>query len=168
MKAQRVRAQTRRVAPASQRSHPKPSPTRQPYKRWRTPPIVRILQYPRRSGVVGGRHNTAARNPTAHGSAASVSVASDAGSKASAEGKLRLETTVLPSFDFAFGIVRGTACGGLGWGGLLPSALALQPKQASERTGFLGGSAVLVVIGVALIALAPAKQSIVATSAVAV
>ncbi len=38
------------------------------------------------------------------------------------------------------------------------SALALQPKQASERAGFLGGSAVLVVIGVALIALAPAKQ----------
>jgi len=56
----------------------------------------------------------------------------------------------------------------LGWGGLLPSALALQPKQASERAGFLGGSAVLVVIGVVLIALAPAKQSIVATSAVAV
>lgn len=39
------------------------------------------------------------------------------------------------------------------------SALALQPKQASERTGFLWGSAALVVIGVALIALAPAKRS---------
>jgi len=38
-------------------------------------------------------------------------------------------------------------------------ALALLPKQASERTGFLGGSAVLVVIGVALIALTPPKQS---------
>ena len=44
------------------------------------------------------------------------------------------------------------------------SALALQPKQASERAGFLGGSAVLVVIGVILIALAPAKP----TAAVAV
>jgi hypothetical protein len=39
------------------------------------------------------------------------------------------------------------------------SALALQPKQASERAGFLGGSAALVVIGLALIALAPAKPS---------
>lgn len=39
------------------------------------------------------------------------------------------------------------------------SALALQPKQASERTGFLWGSAALAVIGVALIALAPAKRS---------
>ena len=47
------------------------------------------------------------------------------------------------------------------------SALALQPKQASERAGFLGGSAVLVVIGVALILLAPTKRSVVATSAVA-
>src|ERR1700740_3544263 len=45
--AHRVRAQTRGVAPASQRSHPKPSLTQQPYKRRRTPPIVRILQYPR-------------------------------------------------------------------------------------------------------------------------
>src|SRR5437016_7449743 len=44
------------------------------------------------------------------------------------------------------------------------SALALQPKQASERAGFLGGSAVLVVIGVALIALAPAKQPVERTS----
>ena len=48
------------------------------------------------------------------------------------------------------------------------SALALQPKQASERAGFLGGSAVLVVIGVALIALAPAKRSVEPTAAVAV
>jgi hypothetical protein len=48
------------------------------------------------------------------------------------------------------------------------SALALQPKQASERAGFLGGSAVLVVIGVVLIALAPAKRSVETTSAVAV
>jgi|SRR5215467_2696891 len=39
------------------------------------------------------------------------------------------------------------------------SALALEPKFASERTGFLGGSAVLVLIGVLLIALAPAKPS---------
>jgi hypothetical protein len=38
------------------------------------------------------------------------------------------------------------------------SALALQPKQASERAGFLGGSAVLVVIGVVLIVLAPPKR----------
>src|ERR1700745_4018050 len=37
--------QTKRGGPASQRSHPKPSPTPQPYKSWRTPPIVRILQY---------------------------------------------------------------------------------------------------------------------------
>jgi hypothetical protein len=48
------------------------------------------------------------------------------------------------------------------------SALALQPKQASERAGFLGGSAVLVVVGVVLIALAPAKRSVETTSAVAV
>jgi uncharacterized membrane protein HdeD (DUF308 family) len=48
------------------------------------------------------------------------------------------------------------------------SALALQPKQASERTGFLGGSAVLVVIGVILIALAPAKRSAEPATAVAV
>ena len=48
------------------------------------------------------------------------------------------------------------------------SALALQPKQASERAGFLGGSVVLVGIGVVLIALAPAKRSVEATSAVAV
>jgi surface polysaccharide O-acyltransferase-like enzyme len=39
------------------------------------------------------------------------------------------------------------------------SALALQPKQAAERSGFLGGSAVLVVIGIALLALAPPKHS---------
>lgn len=39
------------------------------------------------------------------------------------------------------------------------SALALQPKQASDRTGFLWGSAVLVVIGIVLIALSPAKQA---------
>ena len=48
------------------------------------------------------------------------------------------------------------------------SALALQPKQASERAGFLGGSAVLVVIGVALILLPPTKRTAEATSAVAV
>lgn len=48
------------------------------------------------------------------------------------------------------------------------SALALQPKQANERAGFLGGSAVLVVIGLALIVLAPAKRSADGTSAVAV
>jgi len=45
------------------------------------------------------------------------------------------------------------------------SALALQPKQASERAGFLGGSAVLVVIGVALIVLAPTKRSVEPTTA---
>lgn len=48
------------------------------------------------------------------------------------------------------------------------SALALQPKQANEREGFLGGSVVLVAIGVPLILLAPAKQSVKPTSAVAV
>ena len=48
------------------------------------------------------------------------------------------------------------------------SALALQPKQMSDRAGFLGGSAVLVVIGVVLIVLAPAKHSAERTSAVAV
>ena len=37
---------------------------------------------------------------------------------------------------------------------------------ANQRVGFLIGSAVLVVIGVALIALAPAKQSVEKTSAV--
>jgi peptidoglycan/LPS O-acetylase OafA/YrhL len=36
---------------------------------------------------------------------------------------------------------------------------ALGFEIPSERTGFLGGSAVLVVIGVALLALAPAKKS---------
>ena len=39
------------------------------------------------------------------------------------------------------------------------SSLGLEPKFASERTGFLGGSAVLVVIGAVLLALAPAKPS---------
>jgi uncharacterized protein DUF6632 len=48
------------------------------------------------------------------------------------------------------------------------SALALQPKQASERESFLGGSVVLVGIGVILIALAPAKRSAEPTAAVAV
>jgi surface polysaccharide O-acyltransferase-like enzyme len=48
------------------------------------------------------------------------------------------------------------------------SALALQPKQANERESFLGGSVVLVAIGIALILLAPAKQSVKPTSAVAV
>jgi len=38
------------------------------------------------------------------------------------------------------------------------SGLAFLPKEASERTGFLGGSAILVVIGIALLTLAPAKQ----------
>jgi hypothetical protein len=37
------------------------------------------------------------------------------------------------------------------------SGLAFQHQFASERAGFWGGSAVLVVIGVVLIALAPAK-----------
>jgi len=48
------------------------------------------------------------------------------------------------------------------------SALALQPKQASERAGFLGGSAVLVAIGVVLIVLVPEKLSAERTSAVTV
>ena len=48
------------------------------------------------------------------------------------------------------------------------SALALEPKQASERAGFLGGSAVLVVIGLALIVLAPGKHSAEGTAAVSV
>jgi Family of unknown function (DUF6632) len=48
------------------------------------------------------------------------------------------------------------------------SALALEPKQAGERTGLLGASAVLVVSGVALIVLAPAKLSVKATTAAAV
>jgi len=48
------------------------------------------------------------------------------------------------------------------------SALSLQPKQSNERAGFLGGSAVLVVIGLALIALAPAKRSAEKTSPVVV
>jgi hypothetical protein len=39
------------------------------------------------------------------------------------------------------------------------SGLALQPTQASERVGFLWGSAALVVIGAALISLAPAKPA---------
>ena len=37
-------------------------------------------------------------------------------------------------------------------------------QHASERVGFLSGSAVLVVIGVALLALAPAKESVGRTS----
>lgn len=37
------------------------------------------------------------------------------------------------------------------------SGLAFQRRFASERAGFLGASAALVVIGVVLIALAPAK-----------
>lgn len=48
------------------------------------------------------------------------------------------------------------------------SALALQPKQSNERAGFLGGSAVLVVIGLALIALVPGKRSAEKTSTVVV
>jgi hypothetical protein len=51
---------------------------------------------------------------------------------------------------------------------IVMSALALQPKQANERAGFLGGSAVLVVIGLALIVLAPPKYSAERKSAVAV
>ena len=47
------------------------------------------------------------------------------------------------------------------------SGLAFLPKEASERTGFLGGSAVLVVIGIILLALAPAKPSAKLASAVA-
>src|SRR5215470_15757308 len=51
---------------------------------------------------------------------------------------------------------------------LVMSALALQPKQSNERTGFLGGSVVLVVIGLTLMVLAPAKRSAEKTSAVVV
>jgi hypothetical protein len=43
------------------------------------------------------------------------------------------------------------------------SALGFQ--HASEQAGFLGGSALLVVIGVALLALAPAKQAVEQVSA---
>src|SRR5262245_55249446 len=39
------------------------------------------------------------------------------------------------------------------------SALGFQPKFASERTGFLEGSAVLVLIGVVLLAVPPPKAS---------
>ena len=39
------------------------------------------------------------------------------------------------------------------------SSLALRQRYASDRPGFLGGSAVLVVIGVALLVLAPGKPS---------
>jgi len=46
------------------------------------------------------------------------------------------------------------------------SGLAFLPKEASERTGFLGGSAGLVVIGILLLALAPAKPSAKLDSAV--
>ena len=45
MKAQPVREQNKRGGPASQRSHPKPSPTLQLYEDWRLTPIVPILQY---------------------------------------------------------------------------------------------------------------------------
>jgi hypothetical protein len=44
------------------------------------------------------------------------------------------------------------------------SSLALRQKYASDRPGFLGGSAVLVAIGVALLALSPARASRVANS----
>ena len=47
------------------------------------------------------------------------------------------------------------------------SGLGFLPKEASERTGFLGGSAVLVVIGIILLALAPARPSEKLASAVA-
>jgi hypothetical protein len=39
------------------------------------------------------------------------------------------------------------------------SSLALRQRYASDRPGFLGGSAVLVAIGVALLALSPARAS---------
>jgi surface polysaccharide O-acyltransferase-like enzyme len=39
------------------------------------------------------------------------------------------------------------------------SALALEHKFANERAGFLGGSGVLVVIGIVLLVLAPARPS---------
>jgi hypothetical protein len=39
------------------------------------------------------------------------------------------------------------------------SALGFQPKFAGDRAGFWGGSAVLVVIGVVLLSLAPAQLS---------
>ncbi len=47
--------------------------------------------------------------------------------------------------------------------GAVMAVLAFQ--NANERGGFLGGSAALVVIGVALIVLAPAKQSVERASA---
>jgi len=45
------------------------------------------------------------------------------------------------------------------------SALGFQPKFVSERAGFLGGSAVLVLIGIVLLALVPAKPPRELTSA---
>ena len=45
------------------------------------------------------------------------------------------------------------------------SALAFQPNEASERSGFLWGSAVLVGIVVVLLALAPAKSAPAPTAA---
>lgn len=47
------------------------------------------------------------------------------------------------------------------------SGLAFLPKEASERAGFLGGSAVLVLIGIMLLALAPEKPSAKLASSVA-
>ena len=47
------------------------------------------------------------------------------------------------------------------------SGLAFLPKEVGERTGFLGGSAVLVLIGIMLLALAPAKPSAKLASSVA-
>jgi hypothetical protein len=44
------------------------------------------------------------------------------------------------------------------------SSLALRQRYASDRPGFVGGSAVLVAIGVALLALSPARASRVAHS----
>jgi hypothetical protein len=38
--------------PASQRSHPKPSPTQQIYEDWRVTPIVPILQYSESNAAV--------------------------------------------------------------------------------------------------------------------
>jgi len=42
---------------------------------------------------------------------------------------------------------------------LVMSALAFGPSYVNDRTGYWGGSALLVAIGVALLALSPAKAS---------
>jgi hypothetical protein len=80
--AHRVRAANKRGGPASQRSHPKARPAQQPYKRWRTPPIVRILQY--HSGVVEQVRAESPHSFRVHGIYSSDLVLSDEGTDARA------------------------------------------------------------------------------------